>query len=123
MERTIQVRILLAGMSKMLANVVSAALAPAADIVVTGSTDADDLSAALRATNADAVVTPALRPENGEAFRSLLLGFPAVKVIAIARNGRSGYSHELQLASNRLTELSSSTLLGALRGDPSPRPH
>ena len=117
-------RILLAGMSQMLADVVAAALAFAPDIVVVGSAGEDDeVGAIVRTTRADAVVTQVLEPQNGEVFRPLLLGFPALRLIAIAGDGSSGFVHELRLVSTRLVELSSSTLQAALRGEPPPRTH
>src|SRR5437868_332364 len=84
-----RVRIILAGMSNMLANIVAAALAP--DIVVVGSAgEDDDVAAEVCATRAEALVTQALQPENGELYRPLLIGFPTLKVIAIAGDGGSG---------------------------------
>jgi hypothetical protein len=65
-------------------------------------------------------VTQAAEPQNGEAFRSLLLGYPALKVVAIGGDGSRGFVHELRLISTRLEELSSSTLQAALRGEPRP---
>jgi hypothetical protein len=118
------VRILLAGMSNMLANIVAAALALAPDVVVVGSaSEDDDVAAEVRATRAEALVTQALQPESGEIFRPLLVCFPALKVIAIAGDGGSGFVHELRLASTRLAELSAAALQAALRGEPPQRTH
>lgn len=114
-------RILLAGMSNMLANIVAAALAP--DVVVVGSAgEDDDIAAEVCATRAEALITQALQPENGELYRPLLIGFPTLKVIAIAGDG-SGFVHELRLASTRLAELSAGALQAALRGEPPQRTH
>jgi hypothetical protein len=108
----------------MLANIVSAALVLAPDIVVVGSAgEDDDVAAEVRATRAEALVTQALRPENGEIFRPLLLGIPTLKVIAIAGDGGSGFLHELRLASTRLAELSAGALQAALEGEPPQRKH
>jgi hypothetical protein len=113
------VRVLLAGMSKLLANIVAATLAVAPDIVLVGAEGEDDeIPAAVRTTRADAVVTQSIEPQNGEAFRQLLLGFPALKVIAIGGDGSRGFLHELHLVSTRLEELSSNSLQAALRGEP-----
>jgi hypothetical protein len=112
------VRILLAGMSNMLSNIVAAALAPAPDLMVVGSAaEKDDLAAQVRATRADAVVTWAIQPHDGEPFRPLLLGLPTLKVIAIAGDGSSGFVHEMRLVSSRLAEVSSSMLQAAVRGE------
>jgi DNA-binding NarL/FixJ family response regulator len=120
-EHQTHLRILLTGMSNMLANIVAAALAPAPDIAIVGSVGENhDVAAEVRAAHVDAVVAQTMQPQNGEAFRSLLLGFPALKVIAIADDGSSGFVHELRLVSSRLVELSSSTLQAALRGEPQP---
>jgi hypothetical protein len=118
------VRVLLAGMSELLANIVAATLALAPDIVLVGADGEDeDVLATVGATRADAVVTQAKEPQDGEAFRRLLLGFPALKVVAIGGDGSRGFLHELRLVSTRLEELSSSSLLAALRGEPPPQTH
>jgi hypothetical protein len=118
------VRVLLAGMSKLLANIVAATLALAPDIVLVGvNGEEEDVATTVSATRADALVTQANEPQDGEAFRPLLLGFPALKVIAIGGDGSRGFLHELRLVSTRLEELSSSSLLAALRGEPPPQTH
>jgi hypothetical protein len=118
------VRVLLAGMSKLLANVVAATLALAPDVVLVGGDGEDeDVLTTVGATRADALVTQANEPQDGDAFRPLLLGFPALKVIAIGGDGSRGFLHELRLVSTRLEELSSSSLLAALRGAPPPQTH
>jgi hypothetical protein len=118
------VRVLLAGMSKLLANIVAATLALAPDIVLVGVDGEDeDVVTTIGATRADALVTQANEPQDGEAFRPLLLGFPALKVIVIGGDGSRGFLHELRLVSTCLEELSSNSLLAALRGEPPPQTH
>jgi DNA-binding NarL/FixJ family response regulator len=109
-------RILLAGMSNMLSNIVTGALAQAPDIVVVGQVPADqDLALRIRSTAADAVIVQASRPGTAAAYRELLHAFPALKVIALDATGGGGFLHQLRLYSTRFAEVSVDALLMALR--------
>jgi hypothetical protein len=108
-------------MSNMLADIVTAALAPAPDIVIArAANERRGIAAEVRATRPDAVITQTARPGNGEAFHGLLLSFPALKVIAIASDGSSGFVHQLRLMSSPVRELSAGTLQAALRSGAQP---
>jgi hypothetical protein len=109
------VRILLAGMSNMLSNIVTAALASAPDIVIAGHVaDTEDLASQIRSTGADAVIVQTSRPNTAANFLPLLRTFSTLKVVAIDATGR-GFLHQLRPYSFRLTEVSAGVLLSALR--------
>ena len=109
-------RILLAGMSPMLTEIVSAALEQAPDIAIAGVSDqSEDLAEQVRSTQVQAVVTQVSEAGDAARFRPLLLSFPALKVIAIASDGKGGFLHEMRPWSTRLVELSAATLLAALQ--------
>jgi hypothetical protein len=113
-------RILLAGMSNMLTNIVTAALAHAHDIVVVGQVAAvRDLAPQLRLTPVDAVIVQASRPGAAATFIDLLRAFPLLNVVAINQRGSSGFLHQLRPYSTRIAEVSVDGLLSALRA-PSP---
>jgi hypothetical protein len=104
-------------MSNMLANIVTAALAPVSDIVIArAASERGGIAAEIRAARPDAVIAQTERPANGEAFHALLLRFPALKVIAIASDGSSGFVHQFRLVSSPVEDLSAGTLQAALRG-------
>jgi len=110
-------RILLAGMSNMLSNIITAALEQSSDMQIAGVTiECDDLADPIRLTQADAVVMQTALPGAGLQYQNLLLTFPKLKVIAIASDGRGGFVHELRPWSAQLVELSAATLVAALTG-------
>lgn len=115
-------RILLAGMSKMLANVITAALEQSPEMIIAGVTsEGDDLVASIRLAQADAVVMQVAEPSAALRYRNLLFNSPTLKVIAIASDGKGGFVHELRPCSTQLMELSAATLLEALRAPPDER--
>jgi hypothetical protein len=121
MEALQQVRVLLAGMSNMLSNIITGALAQAPDIVVTGQVGKDaDLAAEVRGVSADGVIVQTSQPEAGEVFAPLLRIFPALRVLAIDAAGRNGFVHELRLFSIPVAELSADVLQSALRARSAP---
>ena len=108
-------RILLAGMSNMLSNIITAALEQSPEMTIAGITsECDDLTASIRLAEADAVIMQTAEPGAGLGYRNLLLSFPMLKVIAIASNGKGGFVHELRPWSAQLVELSAATLVAAL---------
>jgi hypothetical protein len=109
------VRVLLAGMSNMLSNIITAALVHAPDIVVAGNVgECEDIASAIRLNAADAVIVQAREPGAAEDFATLLRSFPAVKIVAIDSVG-SGFLHELRPYSVRIAELSVDVLQSVLR--------
>jgi hypothetical protein len=116
-----RVRILLAGMSNLLSNIVTAALAEASDIVVAGQVaDAGDLASQIRLTSADAVIVQTSHPSAVATFIPLLHTFPALKVVAIDSTVSGGFLHQLRPYSSRLAEVSVDVLLSALRAPSTP---
>lgn len=108
-------RILLAGMSNMRSNIITAALAQAPGIVVAGHVgEGQDLAFEIRMTRADAVIVQVRQPGTAEDFAILLRTFPALKVVAIDRTGSSGFVHQLRPYSTRLAELSADVLQSVL---------
>lgn len=117
-------RILLAGMSNMLVNVITAVCAQTADLVVAGQVgEGDDLHSIIRSTRADVVIVRSASPDDTDAFVPWLHSFPVLKVVAITMNGRSGFLHELQPISTPIPELSAEVLKTTLRGGLAPKPH
>jgi hypothetical protein len=111
------VRILLAGLSNMLSDIVTAALASLPEITVVGRiTGSVDLSLELRLMNADAVIAQTSQPANADRFLPLLRSFPELKIVAIDSGGAMGFVHQLRPSSLRLTELSAEVLYTALIG-------
>ncbi len=114
-------RILLAGMSNMLSNIVAAALAQAPDIVIAGRVaDEAELAAGIRSQSADAVIVQTGEPGTPARFAALLQGFPSLKVVAIDPSGMRGALHQLRPYSLHFTEVSVDTLLSALRASSTP---
>jgi DNA-binding NarL/FixJ family response regulator len=117
-------RILLAGTSQMLTNIIAAALQQSPDMVVAGvANERSSLTRRIRATRAEAVIMQVVEPGDFEHFRPLLLSFPRLKVIGITGDGQSAFVHELHPHSMQLTELSTATLLAALQGSPEHSTH
>jgi len=107
----------------MLNSVITAVLENKPQISVAGIVgEHDDLAAAIRAAGADAVVVQAAEPGASAHYRALLSSFPALKVIAIASDGKGGFLHEMRPWSLPLVELSAESLLAALSEGSPPRP-
>ena len=114
-------RVLLAGVSNLLSNIVTAALSGAPDIVVAGSiSNVTDLASEIRSTRADAVIVQAKSPSAAADFTELLYAFPALKVVAFDSVGNRGALYQLRPYSQRFTGVSVDTLLSALRAPNSP---
>jgi hypothetical protein len=111
------VRILLAGLSNMLSDIVTAAFAALPDITVAGRVAySGDLATEIRLMNADAVIAQVSEPGKPDLFLPLLRSFPELRVVAIDSAGQEGFVHQLRPWSFRLTELSAETLEAALTG-------
>jgi chemotaxis response regulator CheB len=118
------VRILLAGMSNMLVNIVTAVLAQVPEANVAGAAaTGEDLAGQIRLTNSDVVMIQTSQPDNSDAFEPLLRRFPKLRVVAIADNASHGTLHELRPHRMRLPELSAESLTSALRAGPAHKPH
>lgn len=111
-------RILLAGMSTMLSNIVSAVIEQLPDSTVAGRVeDRALLLVEVGLVNADVVMLQDPHPEAAQSFLTLLRSFPTVRVVAITDDGSSGYLHEMRLTSAHLPELSACVLQAALSGE------
>jgi hypothetical protein len=103
-------------MSRMLSDIIRAALAEAPGIAIAGNVSRDaDIALEIRLVNADAVIMEIREPGASANFTPLLESFPALKVIAIDSTSKTGYAHHLHPCSIRLAELSAETLQSALR--------
>jgi DNA-binding NarL/FixJ family response regulator len=108
----------------MLTGVVTAALEQLPDITIAGAaSENNDLAAQVGSAQADALVIQVAEPGESGRFRPLLLSFPALKVIAIASDGKGGFLHEMRPWSKQLVELSAATLLAALQAGPAQSVH
>ena len=117
-------RILLVGTSKMLTNIITAALQQSPDMVIVGvANERASLARRIRATRAEAVIMQVVEPGDFEHFRPLPVSFPTLRVIGITGDGQSGFVHELHPRSMQLVELSTATLLAALQGSPEHSTH
>ena len=117
-------RILLAGMSPMLTEIVSAVLEQVPDMTVAGiASESNDLAEQVRSAQVEAVVIQAAEPGDSRHFRPLLLSVPALKVIAITSDGKGGFVHEMRPWSMQLVELSAATLVAALQAGPAQSVH
>ena|SRR5437660_6171411 len=111
-------RVLLGKMSNMVGNIVTSALAAAPDVVVTGRVDlGGDLITEILSAGADAVILYDDSGGDGDQTMAVLQRFPALRVVTISADGRSGILHELRLWTVRLEDLSGDILGRALRGD------
>jgi hypothetical protein len=116
------VRILLAGMSKMLSSIIMGALAQDPDIVVGQVGEGRDLASEILLTSADAVIVQTSLPGAAADFVQLLRACPTLRVVAIDSTGGSGFVHELRLHSIPLAELSADVLRSALYAPSAPTP-
>jgi hypothetical protein len=106
-------------MSNILTSIITAAIEQSPEMCVAGvASEHNDLADLIRLAQADAVVTQVAEPGASLPYRNLLLSFPALKVIAIASDGKGGFVHELRPWSTQLRELSVETLLAALGAKP-----
>jgi DNA-binding NarL/FixJ family response regulator len=89
-------RVLLIGMSRMLSDIIRAALAEAPGITIAGNVRLPaDIALEVRLANADAVIMEISEPSVSTNFSPLLQSFPALKVVAIDSTSRTGYVHQL----------------------------
>jgi hypothetical protein len=110
-------RVLLGRMSNMVANIITNVLADAPDVTVAGRVGpVGDLVADIRFAEADAVI---LHDDAGnrEQIMTALRSLPALKVVTISTDGRSGCLYELRLCTVHLEELSGGLLRRALQGE------
>jgi hypothetical protein len=108
-------------MSNTFSNIIAAAFAQAADVVVVGHVAVDgDLASQIRLARADVVIVHTNQPSEPAAFTPLLHTFPTLKVVAIDSASRGGSLHQLRPYSIGFTEVSVEVLLSALRAPSTP---
>jgi hypothetical protein len=108
------VRVLIAGMTRMLADIITAVVASQADFELVGNLADSAALIAADAVPADVLVVAGPQPPG--AVLRLLRGSPALRIITIEPSGHSGAVHTLQLNSTGLGEISPSRLVAAIRG-------
>jgi DNA-binding NarL/FixJ family response regulator len=112
------VRILLAGMTNMLFQIVSAVVAQSSESILVGRVDTgEEMASRIRSTQADVLMMQVNDPESGHTVWPLLYRFPTLKVVTIASSGRKGFVHELRPLSRPLAELSAEALHAALHSE------
>ena len=112
-------RVLLAGMSNMLFQIITGVLAQTPENVVVGRvSEPAGMAAQIRSSHPDVVMMQATSPRDASAVWPLLYRFPTLKIVTIAGNGASGFVHELRPTTRALDELSADTLRDALRVAP-----
>ena len=110
-------RILIAGMSNMLFEIVTEVLAQSPEtIVVARVADRGSVPSQIRSAHTDAVMMQTAASQDASDVWRLLYQFPTLKVVTIAGDGRGGFVHELLQSTRALAELSGETLRLALRG-------
>lgn len=115
-------RILLAGMTNMLSQLVSE-IVTHSDHVLVGRIDAaDDLPATILSTRTDILLIQTKDFAKGEALWPLLYNFPTLTIVTIAASGQDGFVHELRPYAFPLGEMSADVLTAffdsKLRGTP-----
>jgi hypothetical protein len=109
------VRVLLAGMPRMLADIVSAVVVSQTDFELIGDV-VSVAGLALAASKAAAdVLVLGRRLRRRDALR-VLSQSPKMKIITIDPNGHSGVLYELRLDRSVLDEVSPTALVAAIRG-------
>jgi chemotaxis response regulator CheB len=110
-------RVLLARMSNMEANIVTSALASTPDVEVAGrAASLEELEAEVRRTGADGVLIHGERAGDPEAIERLLRAVPGLRVATIDPSGHRGQLHELRVCAVDLENLSGDLLRRALQG-------
>jgi DNA-binding NarL/FixJ family response regulator len=111
-----RIRILLAGMPRMLRDMITDILALHAEMMVAGNMqDTADLVAAVRKTRADVVIVnePAMGPAQNH--QELLYSRPHLGVLSITSDGRQFYVHKLRPVRTALGEVSPESLVQAIQ--------
>jgi hypothetical protein len=84
------------------------------DIIVVGTTDQADLSHAVRRLRADVLIV-GQDAQSERDLLSVLFRRPQLKLLTVARDGRSGWSYELRPRRIQIRKLSRRSLTDAIR--------
>jgi hypothetical protein len=104
-------------MPRLLLDMLHHVVASEPDMTVVGRVGETDLLAAARRTRADVVLVGQKAKDEREQYGHLLLRRPRLKVLAIARDGRTGSLYELRPRRIPLSEMSADALCRAIRSD------
>ena len=111
-----QIRVLLAGMPRILMDMVKNIVVSQDDFTLAGEMIAwDGLVKAAADARADVVVLRALATTEAAEYRDLLYSRPRIKIIAIAEDGRDATLHELQPHLIPLADVAPASLIAAIR--------
>jgi len=84
------------------------------DIIVVGTSDQADLSVAVRRLRADVLIV-GQEAKSEPDLLSLLFRRPQLKLLTVARDGRSAWSYELRPRRVQIRKLSRRSLVNAMR--------
>jgi hypothetical protein len=112
-------RILLARMPKMLGDILGHIVASAPGMELAGRIiDDEDLISVVRRTRANVVLAQQNADDERETYAPLLLRRPQLRVVAVARDGRTGLLYELRPQRIALGKMSADALSNVIRGPP-----
>ena len=112
-----RVRVMVAGMPRMLADIVRTIVASQDDLEFAGEADGiAGIARAAKGAEPDVVILGGARSVSKAEYDSLLYTWPRVRIVAIAPDGRHAAFHELRPHVTQLGEVSPATLIAALRG-------
>ena len=110
------IRILLAGLSRMLADIVRRVLTGSPDLEVVGTLGRlDEVAPALLRADADVLIVGLEGADAMAEFEPLLATHPYLKIFALDGDGRRAVLYELRPHSIPLGELSPQSLIDAIR--------
>jgi DNA-binding NarL/FixJ family response regulator len=111
-----RIRILLAGMPRMLRDMITDIVAPQAEMMVAGTMqDTADIVVAVKKARADVVILnePAIGPS--QSHQELLYSRPHLRVLSITSDGRQFFLHNLRPVRTALGEVSPESLVQAIQ--------
>ena len=118
-----RIRILLAGMPQILADLITDIVALHPEIMIAGKTqDTADIRAAVRKIRADVVILNEPAIGQSEDRQELLYSRPRLGVLSISSDGRQFSVHELRPVRTALGEVSPESLIQAIQSSARRRP-
>ncbi len=117
-----RIRILLAGMSPMMQQIVRQAVRSDPDLEFAGVATSSELDSTVRRTRADAVIVELPDVDAVADYESLLYDNPRLRLLAVTDGGRGTILCELRPHVVVLGELGAEGVLDALRPRPTSRP-
>jgi hypothetical protein len=114
-----RIRVLLAGMPRMLMDIVKNIVVSQEDFDLAGEISGrNGLLQAATDTQADVVVVGGFAATELKIYQDLLYGRPLLRIVAIAADGRNAFLHELQPHLIPLGEVAPASLIAAIRNAP-----